>query len=67
MKRNYKFIISYDGTRYHGWEKQPGQDMTIQGKLENVLCRMTGRDDVNLIGAGRTDGSCQSNDCECCS
>ena len=55
MKRNYKFIISYDGTRYHGWEKQPGQDMTIQGKLENVLCRMTGRDDVNLIGAGRTD------------
>ena len=55
MKRNYKFIISYDGTRYHGWEKQPGQDMTIQGKLENVLSRMTGAEDVNLIGAGRTD------------
>ncbi|MBO5622587.1 MAG: tRNA pseudouridine(38-40) synthase TruA, partial [Butyrivibrio sp.] len=55
MKRNYKFIISYDGTRYHGWEKQPGQDMTIQGKLENVLCKMTGKDAINLIGAGRTD------------
>ena len=55
MKRNYKFIISYDGTRYHGWEKQPGQEMTIQGKLENVLCKMTGKDGINLIGAGRTD------------
>ncbi len=58
MKRNYKFLISYDGTRYHGWERQPGKDMTIQGKLEAVLCKMTGApsdDPVNLIGAGRTD------------
>ena len=58
MKRNYKFIISYDGSRYHGWERQPGQDMTIQGKLENVLTRMTGTVDgkgVDVIGSGRTD------------
>ncbi len=58
MKRNYKFIISYDGTRYHGWERQPGRDMTIQGKLEAVLTKMTGGaedEPVNLIGAGRTD------------
>ncbi len=57
MKRNYKFIISYDGTRYHGWERQPGKDMTIQGKLEGVLTRMVGAPEgtVNLIGAGRTD------------
>jgi tRNA pseudouridine38-40 synthase len=58
MKRNYKFIISYDGSRYHGWERQPGKDMTIQGKLEGVLTRMVGApegESVNLIGAGRTD------------
>ena len=58
MKRNYKFIISYDGTRYHGWERQPGKDMTIQGKLEAVLNKMvenSGDTAVNLIGAGRTD------------
>ena len=58
MKRNYKFIISYDGTRYHGWERQPGKDMTIQGKLESVLNKMTeatAEEPVNLIGAGRTD------------
>ena len=51
--RNYKFEISYDGTRYYGWERQPGKD-TIQGKLENVLSRLEGRD-VEVTGAGRTD------------
>ena len=58
MKRNFKFMISYDGTRYHGWERQPGKDMTIQGKLEAVLNKMTGKGSdapINLIGAGRTD------------
>ena len=51
--RNFKFIISYDGSRYFGWERQPGRD-TIQGKLEAVLTRMCGTD-VQVIGAGRTD------------
>lgn len=58
MKRNYKFIISYDGTRFFGWERQPGKDMTIQGKLETVLTRMAGLSEgerVDVIGAGRTD------------
>ena len=36
MEKNYKLIIGYDGTRYFGWEHQPGKD-TIQGKLEDVL------------------------------
>ena len=52
--KNYKMIISYDGTRYYGWEHQPNTDMTIQGKLENVLSQMIGAD-VEVIGAGRTD------------
>ena len=51
---NYKMIISYDGTRYYGWEHQPNTDMTIQGKLESVLSQMTGND-IEVIGAGRTD------------
>ena len=53
--KNFKFIISYDGSRYFGWERQPGRD-TIQGKLEAVLTRMCGTD-VQVIGAGRTDTS----------
>ena len=34
--KNYKLTIAYDGTRYFGWEHQPGKD-TIQGKIETVL------------------------------
>ena len=36
MEQNYKLTIAYDGTRFFGWERQPGKD-TIQGKLESVL------------------------------
>ena len=53
MQRNYQFTIAYDGTRFFGWERQPGRD-TIQGKLEGVLSRLQGSP-VELTGAGRTD------------
>ncbi len=53
MKKNYKFTISYDGTRYFGWEHQPDKE-TIQGKLESVLEKMCG-EFTDVIGAGRTD------------
>lgn len=58
MTRNFKMVVSYDGTRYFGWEHQQETDLTIQGRLETVLTRMTGRDPgdpVTVIGAGRTD------------
>lgn len=58
MKQNYRFTISYDGTRYFGWEHQPGNPMTIQGKIETVLTKMTDtapEHPVEVIGAGRTD------------
>lgn len=54
MNKNYKIIISYDGSRYYGWEHQPNTELTIQGKLESVLARLAGTD-IEIIGAGRTD------------
>lgn len=54
MNQNYKLLISYDGTRYHGWEAKPDAEMTVEGKMETVLERMTGHP-VKLTGAGRTD------------
>lgn len=51
---NYRFLISYDGTRYYGWQRQPDQN-TIQGKLEGVLSVLAGKE-LEVIGAGRTDG-----------
>ena len=54
MNQNYKFTISYDGTRYSGWQAQGNTDATIQGKLEAVLSKMTSSA-VEVTGAGRTD------------
>jgi len=53
MQQNYRLTVAYDGTRFFGWERQPGKD-TIQGKLEAVLGELQGAP-VNVIGAGRTD------------
>lgn len=55
MKKNYRFTICFDGTRFYGWEHQPNTDMTIQGKIENVLAKMVNTDMVEVIGCGRTD------------
>ncbi len=52
--KNYKIIVSYDGTRYSGWQKQGNTDNTIQGKLENILSKMVG-EKVEVFGSGRTD------------
>ena len=52
--KNYKIIIQYDGTRYKGWQVQRSTDMTIQGKIQDVLSAMTGQN-IEVIGSGRTD------------
>lgn len=53
MDQNYKILISYDGTDYHGWQRQPNK-RTIQGVLEDILFRFRSQK-INVIGAGRTD------------
>lgn len=52
--KNYQMILQYDGTRYSGWQKQGNTSNTIQGKLENVLSKMTDSD-IEIHGSGRTD------------
>ena len=52
--RNFKIIVQYDGSRYKGWQVQNSTDMTIQGKIQNVLSEMTGQE-IEVIGSGRTD------------
>jgi tRNA pseudouridine38-40 synthase len=51
--RNVKIILEYDGTGYHGWQRQPN-GITIQETLENAIHRIT-QEKVTLIGSGRTD------------
>ena len=54
MKRNYRAVLQYEGTRYQGWQKQITTDNTIQGKLEALLSKMAG-DVVEVNSSGRTD------------
>ena len=51
---NYKMNVCYDGTRYNGWQRQGNTPNTIQGKIEDVLGKMTGHR-VEVHGSGRTD------------
>ena len=52
--RNIRLDICYDGTRYRGWQRLPGKDDTIQGKLETALSRIL-EEPIEISGSGRTD------------
>ena len=50
---NYKLLLQYDGTEFHGWQIQ--DDLrTVQGELTSALSLIEGRS-VNVHGSGRTD------------
>jgi tRNA pseudouridine38-40 synthase len=50
---NFKLTIQYDGTDFHGWQKQ-GELRTVQGELTEALNLIEGQE-VVLHGSGRTD------------
>lgn len=50
---NYKLLIQYDGTDFHGWQVQDNA-RTIQGELERVIGALEDAE-VKVIGSGRTD------------
>lgn len=52
--RNFKLTISYDGTRYNGWQRQGNTKNTIQEKIENVLSVLFDKK-IEIYGSGRTD------------
>ena len=49
----FRIDLSYDGTDFNGWAKQPGM-RTIQSEIESALSGLT-RYDIELTVAGRTD------------
>lgn len=53
-------VLQYDGTKYNGWQKQGNTENTIQGKLEQLLSKLTG-EEIEVHGAGRTDAGVHAN------
>ena len=52
--RNFKLILSYDGTDFQGWQTQPGY-RTVQETLESALEKLSGEGKVRVNASGRTD------------
>lgn len=51
--RNIRLLLEYDGSRYHGWQRQKNA-ATVQETVEAALAKLTGAE-VRLMGSGRTD------------
>lgn len=53
VMRNFKLVLSYDGSDFSGWQVQP-DTATVQGTLAIAIRRLTG-ENVLPQGSGRTD------------
>src|SRR5437667_4093004 len=51
--RNFKLVLSYDGTNFSGWQRQPGR-RTVQQTLEDAWFALT-RERLRVNASGRTD------------
>ena len=52
--------LQYDGTNYHGWQKQPN-GITVQEVIEKALSTLY-RTQIDTTGCGRTDTGVHSED-----
>lgn len=54
----YRMTLAYDGTAFHGWQKQRTAEgvwlRTVQGVVEEAVCRTVAQP-VQVVGASRTD------------
>ena len=59
--KRYKLTVAYDGTAFHGWQRQEPAGLPVlrtgQGVLEDALVRVLRqpREELSLLGASRTD------------
>lgn len=50
----YKITFSYNGSRYNGYQRQPGL-RTVQGEIEKALTFINNKREVTITSSGRTD------------
>ena len=52
--QRYFFELSYNGTDYFGWQRQPS-DISVQQVIEDSLSKMYSNQKIKVVGCGRTD------------
>ncbi len=52
--QRYFLELSYDGTDFFGWQKQP-KDISVQEVIESQLSKLHSNNPVPVVGCGRTD------------
>ena len=54
-RTTFRMELSFDGTAYHGWQRQPN-GVTVQEVIEEKLYRLFGeREHIRIQGSSRTD------------
>lgn len=53
IRRNLRLLLAYDGTGFHGWQRQPSL-ATLQACVEDSISRIVS-EPVKLYASGRTD------------
>jgi tRNA pseudouridine38-40 synthase len=61
MWQRYFLRISYDGTNYHGWQRQPNGH-SVQEEVESALRKLLRQEKVVTVGCGRTDAGVHARD-----
>ena len=53
-RHKVRLLLSYDGSDFGGWQKQPKGKPTIQGVIEEALSKIMSSE-IHICGSGRTD------------
>jgi tRNA pseudouridine38-40 synthase len=59
--KRYFLHISYDGTNYHGWQRQLNSH-SVQEEIEGALRKLLRQEKVVSVGCGRTDTGVHARD-----
>lgn len=57
----YFFRLAYNGTSFHGWQRQP-KASSVQETIENALTKLNSNVPISIVGCGRTDAGVHASD-----